>query len=67
MSIGSGQPNRKERKQKHEDRFSIYLMLNDEIKINQFKKKTKKNQHKLTFKISESSHELEINAIENKL
>jgi len=67
MSIGSDQPNRKERKQKHEDRFPIYLMLNDEIKINQFKKKDKKNQHMLTFKISESSHELEINAIENKL
>jgi len=40
-------------------------MLNDEIKINKFKKMTK-HQHTLTFKISEFGHELETNAIESK-
>jgi hypothetical protein len=32
MGIISDQPNRNERKQKHEDRFPIYLMLNDKLK-----------------------------------
>jgi hypothetical protein len=66
MGIGSALPNRKQRKQKHGDRFPIHLMLNDEIKINKFKKNDKKNQHTLTFKISEFGHELETNAVESK-
>ena len=41
-------------------------MFNDEIKINYFKKKNKKNQHTLTFKINESGHELETNTMKDK-
>ena len=41
-------------------------MLNDKIKIKQFKKKIKnKSQHVLTFKTSDFGHELENNTIKN--